>query len=511
MKKTIIALLLNICIALNCVPIQIYATENMENNSVLTEQNIDNGVYTIGNNITINHLLEQAKFTTRQGHGFAAEIGNNLIDQIKGNKATIVGNNNIKNGADRLIIARDGSKIWIQDKYYNTAKASIDACFENNTFRYLDADGNAMLIEVPRDQYDDAIRIMKKRIENGHLKNAGITDPSEAESLVKQGSLTYKQAVNLAKAGTIESLTYDAVNGTISASCSFGISALLIYSVSRLNGNSSEESLKTAAIEGLKSGGITFGTSVIASQLSKTNMLKQFVPTSEALVKSLGDDFASALLNSVGKETVGLTDDAIRNQAAKILRNQALTAGVTVVLLTVDDVISIMKGRISAKQLIKNLAVSAAGVAGGYIGSVIGGAAGSFIAPGAGTTAGSVIGGVVVGGAASLGTEVVLGIFIEDDAETMMKIIEMIFLQLSQDYLLSENEATHVADALTEILTGTTLENMFASQNQYMYAQKIIEPLIKNEIENREIIIPPTDTEMRTKLKTLLEGVVFIH
>lgn len=511
MRKSSIALLLSVCMIINLLPLPAFATEQPNIKSDDSNTYIDIGVYTIGNNLVINQLLSQSKFTASQGHGFAAEIGNNLIDQLKGSNAIIVGNDNVKNGADRLIIGRDGSRIWIQDKYYSTANKSIGACFEGGVFRYLDADGKPMLIEVPKDQYDDAVALMRKRIESGQLKNAGIVDPDDAESLVRKGNLTYTQAVNLAKAGTVESLTYDAVTGTVSAGCTFGISSLIVYSISRLNGVSPEESLKVSAIEGLKTGGVVFGTHIISSQLARTNITKAFVPSSEALVKALGDDFATALLNSVGQQTAGLTDDAIRSQAAKVIRNQGLTSAITIAILTTGDVVEIVRGRISAEQLLKNLAVTTAGVIGGSAGSTLGGAAGTFVAPGVGTTAGSIIGGIVVGGVAGYGAEKILGIFVKDDAEKMMVIIETEFLQLAQDYLLDEEEANHIVAALQEELTGENLKNMFASKNQNEYAQDMIEPLVISEVSNRKPIKAPTEAEMRAELKATLKDVIFIH
>lgn len=511
MKKSCIALALVICMVIHFSPLQACAVEESKAGAADDTQYIDIGAYTIGNNAAVRQLLEQSRFTARQGHGFAAERGNNLIDRIKGQNTKVVGDNNIKNGADRLIIGRDGSEIWIQDKYYQTARDGISACFENGTFRYVDAGGNAMQIEVPSDQYEDAVTAMRNRIKDGQLKNVGISDPDDAENLVRKGPLTYKQAVNLAKAGTIESLTYDAINGTVSAGCAFGISSLIVYSVSCLNGATWRDALKTSAIQGAKAGGIAFGTSVIASQLARTNVANIFAPSSEALVNAFGDDFASALLKSVGRETTGLTGSTIKTQAVKVLQNQALTAGVTVVLLSSSDVVDIIRGRISVEQLLKNLAVTTAGVAGGYAGSVLGGMAGTAVAPGIGTTAGSVAGGVVVGGAAGYGAEKLLGIFVKDDAEKMMVIIEDNFLQIAQDYLVNENEANDIADALQKELTGDNLKDMFESNDRNKYAQDLIEPLVVAEISNRKPIKAPTAAEMRAELKDSLKGVVFVH
>ncbi len=470
MKKSIIIIVLAICILINFIPLQVLATDKLEDESIKKENYIDIGAYTIGNNITVDRLLEQSKFTARQGHGFAAELGNNFIDQLKGIDAKIVGNDNVKNGADRLITGKNGTRIWIQDKYYKTAKESIDACFEDKAFRYLDGAGNAMQIEVPSDQYDAAVEVMRKKIENGQLKNAGITDPDDAENIVRKGSLTYKQAVNLAKAGTVESLKFDAERGIVSAGCAFGISTLIVYSVSRLNGESLEDSMKIALAEGLKTGEIVFGAYVISSQLSRIAVVKRIIPSTGVL-----------------------------------------TAGVTIILLTVNDIVEIIRGRISVEQLLKNLAVTTAGFAGGYAGGVIGGAVGTAVVPGAGTTVGTIAGTAVGGAAAAYGTEKVLGIFVRDDAEKMMEIIENNFLQLAQEYILREDEANRVSDALQEQLEGENLKNMFASEDQNEYAKEIIEPLIVKEVASREKIKIPTETEMRAELKSSLKGVVLVH
>ena len=67
-----------------------------------------------------------------RGHGFAAERANHLKDTLTGKDAKIIGGDNTKNGADRLV---DG--VNIQTKYCKTGSNCISECFENNTFRYL--------------------------------------------------------------------------------------------------------------------------------------------------------------------------------------------------------------------------------------------------------------------------------------------------------------------------------------------------------------------------------------
>ena len=163
---------------------------------------------------------DQVRFGASRGHGFAAEQGNHLWDKLHGHDAKIVGDDNSLNGPDRCV---DG--IYIQSKYCANAGTSIGRCFDEQTglFRYWNKDGTPMQIEVPSDQYPGAVQSMRDRIKNG--KVPGVTDPDQAENIVRKGKLTYKQAVNIAKAGTIESLTFDAINGVYVGAASGSISA----------------------------------------------------------------------------------------------------------------------------------------------------------------------------------------------------------------------------------------------------------------------------------------------
>ena len=70
-----------------------------------------------------------------------------------------------------------------------------------------------MLLEAPKDQYEQAVNLMREKIKEG--KVAGVTDPEEAQTLVKAGCVTFKQARNIAKAGNIDSLLFDAKQSVV--------------------------------------------------------------------------------------------------------------------------------------------------------------------------------------------------------------------------------------------------------------------------------------------------------
>ena len=229
------------------------------------------------------------RFNCHQGHGYAAEQGNDLYDRIVGHDAQILGDDNAKNGADRLV---DGK--LIQTKYCQTARASIDAGFKNGEYRYIDSNGNPMQLEVPSDQYDEAVKIMGKKIQEGKVPN--YDDPKKASDLVRKGNITLSQATNLAKAGTIESLTFDAVNGAVIGTSAAGISATIMFARAIWNGEDINSALDIAVFSGLQAGGIAFITSLVSAQLTKTTLNTILLKPSVELVKALPTSLRNNLL-----------------------------------------------------------------------------------------------------------------------------------------------------------------------------------------------------------------------
>lgn len=446
----------------------------------------------------VNKSYDEEKFHASQGHGFAAERANNMVDMLHGKDARIVGDDNSKNGADRIV---DG--VEIQSKYCQTGKSCIDACFdEKGQFRYFSKNGKPMQIEVPSDKYDVAVQAMEEKIRNGQVK--GVTDPSEAKNIVRKGYFTYDQACNIAKAGTVESLIYDAANGAVIATSAFGVTALISFAASMWGGKDFDESLKIAAAQGIKVGGTAFATTIIAGQLSKAGLNSALVKSSEAIVNLMGPKASAVLINAFrsGSNFYGA---AAMKSAAKLLRGNAITSGVTIVVLSAFDIADIFRGRISGEQLFKNVTNTVSSVAGSTGGWIGGAAIGSAIFPGVGSVIGGIIGSFVCGAAAGGASNAILDNFIEDDAETMVRIIQDVFTQMCGEYLLTKSEAEHVVDRLGRILDAGTLKDMYASCNWRNFARRLLEPLIKDEIGKRCHIRALTDAEMVKGLKSLLE------
>lgn len=462
------------------------------------------GGYLYGFAKTNAKLFDERRFSWPGGNGFAAENANTLYEGFKGINTKVVGGDNAPNGADRIIVNKDLSITQIQDKYFKTASESVGDAFENGTYRYMDSQGNPMLLEVPKDQYDKAVEFMAKRIEKGQVQ--GVTDPSEAANIVKKGPLTFKQSVNVTKFGNIDSLVYDAVNGCVVAKNAMGITFTLDFVINTINGESHEDSLKSATISSIRAGAFTGLIYVASSQLIKTGAPNIFAPAASGLTNLLGDQARPILMDLYGggqKATAGAVQT--------LLEQQMLVQAVTLVVLSVPDVIDLFNGRISASQLAINLGTIFGGVAGIQVGSVAGGALGSLAVPGAGTTIGAIAGGTAGGIAGSWGASTLLSTVFEKDAEMMVDILTKQFQIKSEEYVISQEEADSITTKLQASLNDDVLKDMFQSKSRKKFANKLLTPLFEETLKERKKVHLPSFEETRTSLEDQFIDVVYIH
>ena len=473
-----------------------------------------------GNVSSSSTIYGYDKFSTPRGHGFAAENANHINDKIKnldifGNKVKLVSEEIdpetgriIKNGADRVV-----NGISIQTKYCESGSKCIKECFDKNTqqFKYFNQDGSPMKIEVPFDKYDDAVKAMENKIKSGQV--SGVTDPNEAKDIVVKGSYTYKQAKNIAKAGNIDSIIFDVETGLITSSVSLGISTLITFSTSIWRGEDFDKALKDASYAGLNTFGISFFTSVFASQLSRSGVNSVVFTNSEKIVKLIGPKGAAVIVNAFRNGT-NIYGAAAMKSLSKMLSNNIITGGISIAVMSIGDVARIFSGRISGAQLLKNVVNITSSVAGGTAGWVGGAAAGAAVGsiiPIIGTSIGGTIGGILgafAGG--SVGQTIssaATNIFIEDDANEMLRIIEEVFQVLATDYLVGEEEATKIVDRLKEKIDASLLRTMYASNDRKKFANDLLIDYFEDTINNRKKIITPTKFEFQNAVKEVLEEI----
>ena len=438
-------------------------------------------------NETIAHNDKLLRFNGRQGHGYAAEQGNNLYDTINGRNAEILGDDNAKNGPDRIV---DGQ--LIQTKYCQNANASVNSGFKNGKYRYLDSNGNPMQLEVPSDQYDEAIRIMEEKIRKGQVP--GCKNPKDASKIIRKGNITLKQAINIAKAGTVESLVFDAAHGAVIGLSAAGISSTIILARALWNGEDLDTALDIAMYSGIQAGGIAFVTSVVSSQITKIGVSNLLIKPSNELVKLLPSTVRKQLLAAI-RDGAPIYGAAASKNLAKLLRGNFITQVVTVLVLSSNDIFHYAQGKISGKQLFKEVTTLVSGLIGG-------GVVGVLLAPLG--PVGVIIGSIIGTGLSSEAMRRLLNQFIEDDAIKLIEIVNNRFAILANEYLLSKSELDLAVEVLRGCLVHSKLLEMYASEDRMRFADELVEKCITSVIVWRTNILIPDQVSLTKSISRVL-------
>ena len=455
-----------------------------------------------------------SKYHTKGGHGFSAEDANNFADQLRAKKAEVVGKSNELNGADRIV---NGTSI--QSKYFQNASETIAAAFDSKSgnYRYV-----GQVLEVPKDQYEDCLNLMRDRIAQG--KVPGITNPSDAENLVKSGTVTYKQARNIARAGNVDSLIFDAKTQAVTSTAAFGLSFAINFAWSLWNGASVKESIKVSIQSGLVSGANSFITGIVAAQVLRTKVAAIGVVSVRSGVKTISHTtMGRAAIHriaagSLGKSVYGA---AAVNHVSKLLRTNAITATVaTAAACTPDFYRAAFAGSISWRQFIKNTTVNVTGVVcgvGGWMaGAGVGATVGTAMMPGVGTTIGGIVGGLVGGLAAGTGghfaTKAAVDMVVDDDSKRLVMAIEREVQLLAFEYILTEYEIERIVSEIKNTVNQKWLRRMYKETNKANNDAALSE-FVRTEFEsqfdavarNRHKVILPAPEEIDQEVLRLVE------
>lgn len=397
------------------------------------------------------------------GHGFAAEDYNAFIDLLNGSNVESSGRNNVKDGADRIV---DGHNIQV--KYCATPRSTVNAAFNDNgsgSYRYFSGE-TPQILEVPLDQYDACIEIMAKKIENGQVK--GISNPNDAHKIIRSGSCTYIQAKNLTKAGTIDSLIFDANTGAIVSLSTFGISFSVKAGMAVLSCKNSEDfklAIQLAFLDGLKNGTISLTSSILTSQVLRTGFGRNMVVLAQRMSKGSVDYLYGV---TIGKETIHsiasglwdkvLTGAAAKNVVVKLVRLNAITNLAVFMVTSIPDTYNfLVSNTISKPQFIKNLVVNASSISGATVGGIIGLKWGK---PGA------LVGGFIGGALGGILSKTIANKISKDDSVKMQELIKIAILELSNEYMIQSQEELDAVVRnikLDSVIDTNLLKAMFAA------------------------------------------------
>lgn len=450
---------------------------------------------------------QRAAVNNPAGHGELAEEANSIIDRLQGHQAEILGRDNAKNGPDRSV---DG--VLIQTKYYKTARGSLEACFDSSShqYRYLAKDGTPMQLEVPKDQYQQVLRGFEKKISQG--KVPGVSDPKDAEKIVRKGKLTYDQAVNLTKPGTVESVTYDAATGAVTCSCAFGLSFLATTFMAYRETRDVTGAVQAGIATGVQVFGLSFAQHMVVSQISRAGLSNALMAPSQAVIGGLGFKASATIVNGLRALTgkTAISGAAASKQLAKMLRGNAVSAAVTLAVFSVPETYKLFQGKASGAQYAQNMACLATSVAGGIAGATaagvaaakVGAAAGTAVSPGVGTIVG-LAGGMVGGTVGTVAASAVGGILFEGDSASFGRYFNAMVSCMAVEYLLDGHEM----DELLAVLNGVKpeefkalMEETLSSQFQEAKVRAFLVPMFDEIVSRRERFALPTSRQISDAL-----------
>ena len=456
-----------------------------------------------------------SKYHTKGGHGFAAEDANNLNDRLRGKKSEVVGTSNELNGADRVV---DG--VRVQSKYCQSASETIAAAFDSGSgnYRY-----EGQVLEVPKDQYEACLELMRKRIAQG--KVPGFENPADVEILVKEGTVTYKQARNIARAGNVDSLVFDAKTQAVTSTYVFAISFAVTFAQNRWQGESAKNAMRAALESSILAGGTTLVTGIISAQLLRTKAVIGALFVRSGVKAISGTTIGRQAIHRIAAGSLGkaVYGAAAINHVSKLLRSNVVTATIaTAVTSTPDFYRAVFSRSISWRQFTKNISVNVAGVATGTAGWLGGAAAGAAIGsavPIVGTAAGGIAGGIL--GALGLGiggskaAKAIADKISDDDSKQLLTILQDEIQSLAFEYMLTEDEVEDIASTVKSTVNPKWLRRMFKEtkgatnkDRSRKFVRTEFEPHFEAIIKKRPKIVLPSSDQIEEEVLNFVRHLV---
>ena len=287
---------------------------------------------------------------------------------------------------------------------------------------------------------------------------------------------------------------FDAAHGAVIGLSAAGISSTIILARALWNGEDLDTAIDIAMYSGIQAGGIAFVTSVVSSQVTKTGVGNLLIKPSNELVKLLPSTVRKQLLTAI-RAGAPIYGAAASKNLAKLLRGNFITQVVTVLVLSSNDIYHYAQGKISGKQLFKEVITLVSGLIGG-------GVVGALLAPLG--PVGIIIGGIIGSGLSSEAMRRLLNQFIEDDAVKLIEIVNSRLTILADEYLLSKSELDLVVEVLRGCLVYSKLLEMYASKDRIIFADELVEKCITSVIIWRTNIFIPDQVSLTKSISRVL-------
>lgn len=343
----------------------------------------------------------------------------------------------------------------------------------------------------------------------------GVSDPNMAYDIIRKGKLTYNQALNLANAGTIESIKFDAATGAVNCLSAFGISAVAAFAQVFWVTKDYKKAAKSALYTGLQVYGLSFAGSIIASQISRTGLAASINPLAAEISRGLNPKLVQEIVNAfralAGKKAI--YGAAAQKSFAKFLGSTAITQGIMFLVFSLPDTYKAINGKISGSQYLKSLTSLSASFLCSIAGTVTAGAAiGEAIGENIDKKAGAAIGlgvGAVCGALGGAGAKAIGNLLHEDDAVITARLFNAVLLNQFIGYMLTSEEQDQIISALNddEKKLQKLKQSLLKSDHQEKDIAEYLDPIIRKVIGKRHVIGAGEEAELQNSISNIvLEG-----
>lgn len=479
---------------------------NFSKEKMIKESVIEQSTLISINTVHAGNILFNATYNSdvsKTGHGNYAERASSILDILNGERSSVVGMDNAKNGPDKIV-----NSMQVQCKYCKTPYYSINACFEKDElghkrFRYYDLNGAPMRIEVSFDQYSDVVEYMKKYILDGNVP--GVSNPEEAYNIIRRGKITYNQARNLARSGTIEAIVFDTVTGAYESLIPLGLSAVVTFAKVYWNTRDVKKATKCALSVGIQVFGFSLISSVFASQLARTSvaaLFKNGVVNVAAIIGPTNQRyFVNAYRAIAGKKPLQHSA-RIPKSFDHFISSNLITEGAIFAMFALPDTYMVFSGKISSAQYTKNMLVQLSSCAGSYVGTTASGALLSKASRNMSKISSDLIyfgSGMLVGWVISCSVKALLDLAWEDDAIILERLFNSILTNMQIEYMLSDEEQNEL------------IEELDASKDQIRKVQQQLLTSSSQSEDVRKFLKPRFDAIVRKRTKITESEVVGLN
>ena len=326
--------------------------------------------------------------------------------------------------------------------------------FDDKLASMLEQD-SATPIEIPPEQYQTLC-----------------TDELKAGcQCVRPGHFTYAQAVTIAEQHLVADVSLQ--RHTVECTHPQGLNYAMCYALAVWNGKDENAALESAENRQCPE--------PPPPESCKLNAKKKTMLTSpDDIVRMAGPKAAKILFNALHAGP-----RVILRSAFELLRANTITRLLSAVVLLAIDTFNLIKGRISKKQFVINTMLAVMMTIGGTVGWLLGTQTiGLVLIENAllGVLAG-IAGAGLLGAGLGMIWERVVRLFVRDDTQDMMEILNHEFANLSREYLLSTREVEDLADAI--VIKPKKLKAIFAQCDRSQFARCTLEPYVAGIVHLR--------------------------